>query len=331
MPKFKFEEIEADVTRGRLYPVYLIYGSEQYLIRLLVDKIKEVYKAETGTEAELFMSKGLDAVSVIDSLNTLPMWAKGRLVIIDSASGLSAKSKEQFAEYFNSVNSSAILVFTSEDFDGRSAFYKDVSKTGAVVKIDAVYENRVPFWINRECRLKGYNISHDAALFMTELVGTNLSSMADAVEKIILYVGDKKTIDVKDVETVLSDTSQKSIFDLTNAVGSKNISLASARLANLLKNNEAPVVIVNMLARHWRLLLQAKEAQETGRAGKDELARILNILPFFVDEYMSQAKIHSKRELKAGLKEIWKADVAVKSSKLPRDIILHNLVHQLSS
>jgi len=330
MPKFEFDKLEGMAGEGRLFPIYLIYGPELYLIRMLVEKIKEVYHAETEAETDRFSAKGLNAISVVDSLKTLPMWTRGKLVIIGEADKLSAKSKEIFIEYASSPSESAVLIFTSEKFDGRSKLYKAISKNGAVTQIATVYENKMPFWISRECKSKGYNISQEAAHFMTELVGTNLSTMSEAVEKIILYIGSKKKmIDLKDVETVLSDTSQKSIFDLVNAVGSKDISRAGDRLINLLRNNESPVVIVNMLARHWRILLKSKELLK--RRGMDErtLAKELGVHPFFVKEYISQSKGFSAKSIVRGIKEIWKTDVAVKSSKLSRDTILHNLIINL--
>jgi DNA polymerase-3 subunit delta len=329
MPKHKFEELEKELSKGRLFPIFLVYGAEHYIVRILVDKIKEVYQAEAGAEVDRFSAKGLDAVSVVDSLQTLSMWSKGKLVIIDEADKLTAKSKDLITNYMASPNPSSILVFVSEKFDGRSKLYKAISKAGAVCQIQTIYDNQMPFWINRECRKHGRNISQDAAHFMTELVGTDLSAMAGAIEKIILYIGSKKMIDLKDVETVLSDTSQKSIFDLTNAVGSRNLSRAEDRLLNLLRNNENPVVIVNMLARHWRLLLKAIELIGSRGVSDRDLASKLGVHPFFVKEYVTQTKHFTKRKLAKGLKTLWNSDVAVKSSRLPREAILHKLIIEL--
>lgn len=329
MPKLKFEEAERMLSRGRLFSVYLICGPEHYLSRLIVEKIRAVYHAETGAEVERYSARGLDAVEVFDGLKTLPMWSKGRLVIIDEASQLAPKAKELLLNYLKSPSPSSVLVLVASKFDGRSSLYKAVGKNGAVIEIDTIYENQMPFWINRECVNRGYKISQEAAHFMTELVGTNLSAMAGAVEKIILYIGPKKVIDLKDVETVLSDTSQKSIFDLTGAVGSRDLCRAENRLGNLLRNNENPVVVVNMLARHWRILLRAKELMERGFTSERELARELSVHPFFVREYVSQSRGFTRERLIKGLKTLWDSDVAVKSSKLPKEAILHRLVIDL--
>ena len=136
-------------------------------------------------------------------------------------------------------------------------------------------------------------------------------------------------IDLKDVETVLSDTSQKSIFDLTNAVGSRDLSRAEDRLLNLIRNNENPVVVVNMLARHWRLLLKAKELMKNRAGSERDLASQLGVHPFFVKEYISQSKRFTTKALAEGLKMLWRSDVSVKSSRLPKEAVLHKLVIEL--
>lgn len=329
MPKFKFDEIEVQTSKGRLFPVYLIYGAESYLIRLLIEKIQEVYRAETGAEIERHSAQGLDAVSVVDGLNTIPMWSKGRLVIISEAGSLSQKSKDLLADYAESPSKSSILLLSATKFDGRSRLCKAAAESGAVVEIAAIYSSQMPYWINRECKKMGAAISQDAARFMTELIGTDLSAMSSAVEKIILYTGKKKTIDLGDVEKVLSDTSQKSIFDLTNAVGSKDLLRAENRLVNLLRYNESPVVVVNMLARHVRLLLHTKNFMERKAASERDLAQVLGVHPFFVKDYINQSKNFTKRQLALGIKSLWRADVAVKSSRLPKETILYRLVYEL--
>lgn len=326
MPKFKFEEIERLTGEGRLFPVYLIYGPEQHLIRLLVDKLTEVYRAESGAEVERCASKGIDASEVIANLKTVSMWSKGKLVIIDDAGNLSVAVKEAFDGYVGKASGESVLIFTSEKFDGRSKLYKSIGSAGAVVEIKAVYENQMPYWINRECRRTGKNISQDAALFMTELVGTDLGAMSGAVSKVALYVGERKTISLKDIETVLSDTSQKSIFDLTNAAGSRDLPRAANRLDNLIRNNESPVLVVIMLARHWRLLIKTKELLANRFVSDGDIAAKLRVNPFFAKDYINQSKKFSKRELVKGLKKIWSADIAVKSSRIARENILHNLI-----
>lgn len=330
MPKYKFEEIEQMTTGGRLFPVYLIYGPEYYLQRILIDKIRDVYKAETGAEVDRYNGEKLDVVSVVDSLQTIPMWTKGSLVIIDNATSLSTKSNELLEKYVSSPSTTAILILTSLKFDGRSKLYKTISKSGCIAELKSIYEYQMLFWINRECSAEGYKISKAASLFMTELVGADLSQMSEAVKKIALYIGTaKKIIDVQDVEAVLSDTSQKSIFDLTNALGSRDLARADDRLINLLRNNEKPVVILAMLARHWRLLIKTRELLARQRVQERDLTKILGVHPFFAKAYLEQAKRFKARELVAGLKSISKTDKAIKSSKLTNKTILHKLLINL--
>lgn len=325
MPKFDFLSLEKQTSAGRLYPSYLIYGTEHYFIHAMVDKITNVYKAETGAEVERHSAKGLDAISLIDGMRTVPMWSKGKLIIIDEIEKLSAGTRESLADYLEKPSPSAIIILTGEKLDGRSRLAKVADKAGPVMEAKTVYDDQIPTWISRECKEKGRAISQDASSFMAELVGRDLSAMAEAIEKIILYIGAKKLIELKDVETVLSDTSQRSIFDLTKAAGLRDIALATARLSNLLRNNEPPVVIVSMLARQWRLLLKTKELKRPDA----DAASALSLPPKFAKEYVAQAAKFTRRDLARGIKAIWKADIAIKSSKLPNETILGNLLFEL--
>lgn len=324
-----FNELEQLLSKGRIAPAYLLYGSECYFIRLLVDKIRDVYRAETGAEAERFSARGLDVVSVIDGLKTLPMWSKGRLVIIGEAERLKDEAREMIEGYVDAPSASSVLVLVGEKFDGRLKLAKKIQEKGIVVEVKGIYEKDVPYWVRRECASKGLNISHEAAGFMAELIGTDLSAMADAVEKISLYVGKKRLVDIGDVETVLSDTSKKTVFNLTDAIGMRDLARAEDMLENLLRNNEQPMIILAMISRHIRFLLKAKELLEKSNIAERDLSRELGVHWFFAKEYAAQSKMFTMEKLKKGIRSLWDADIRIKSSKLPKSAILHNLIVEL--
>jgi DNA polymerase-3 subunit delta len=79
----------------------------------------------------------------------------------------------------------------------------------------------------------------------------------EAVEKLILYTGEKRVIDESDVEELIEKTKEGTIFDLTNALSEKKLLPALAALKNLSDQGVHHLMILSMLVREIRLLLHA--------------------------------------------------------------------------
>ena len=64
----------------------------------------------------------------------------------------------------------------------------------------------------------------DKAAFqkLVEMTGFDLRMFTGNLEKLVQYVGDRKTIAVEDVESALPRTRQDPVFELTNAVTDRN-------------------------------------------------------------------------------------------------------------
>lgn len=72
-------------------------------------------------------------------------------------------------------------------------------------------------------------------------------------------------IDEEDVETVVGKTKEDRIFDLTNALSEKNAKAALLALQSLLEQGEQPLMILAMISREIRLLLQASILTQSGK------------------------------------------------------------------
>jgi DNA polymerase-3 subunit delta len=166
----------------------------------------------------------------------------------------------------------------------------------------------------------------EASEIMAELVGSSLGELASALDKVILFIGGKKMIETGDVETVLTDTGRKDVFEFAEAVGKRRLSEALYILKKLSEFNENEIKLLSMLARHWRILIKAREALATRNFDRGTLPRLLGIKPFFLDGYLAQARLFTGKELKSGFKRLYLTDKKLKSSKLPKREILQHCV-----
>ena len=329
MAKISFQQLEQNLKQAKLKNVFALVGTEVQIARQVLSRLEACFKIDKSSlERSVFTGKELKSEQVLNALQTVPLLGGSPFVIVREADKLSKENMNMLADYIARNNASASLVFLAKKLDGRSKLMSQINKHGLIVECKPLYANQVPSWIGSEVKRYGKQISHDAAGYMADLVGTDLGQIAQVIERLVLFVGKRSLIELSDVETSVAETTQRTIFELTDALGERNVHRAVQMLANVIDHGQAPVMILAMIARHFRILLKAKEV--AGRISNPaEIARYLGVHPFFAKQYADQANNFSLNELKDNFAKLSECDRELKSSRLSRLRILEHLVMEV--
>jgi len=330
MPKIDVTALDRELKQGVIRPVYFLVGDEPYLAQGAVSAIKEA----AGRDGQVLSISARDAKGeeIISALRNVPLMGGRPLVILRDGEALSRERKGGLAgtleSYLNAPVAEATLVVVAEKLDGRTRIAQLASKSGAMVECRRLYDDRLPSWIGMQVKRSGRQISMEAAKFLADMVGNDLGQLAGAIDRTILYIGDKRIIDLKDVEEAVADTHQRDIFDLTDAVGRKELSKALSYLHNLIQAGQPPPLILHMLARHFRILSKAKEIAGRTRSRK-EIAGYAGVNPYYVQSYVDQSGNFSKSELRRSFATLHRCDRDVKRSRLPKERVLERAIVSL--
>ena len=88
--------------------------------------------------------------------------------------------------------------------------------------------------------------------------GGDMHTIAEAINKIIDFVGDKRQIDEHDIQNIVTQNTFDNIFDLTDAIGKRSTGQALKSLYEVLASGQEPIVINSTITRQFRFALQAK-------------------------------------------------------------------------
>ena len=80
----------------------------------------------------------------------------------------------------------------------------------------------------------GVKLDTDAAREMVDSLGGDMMMVANELEKLMLFVGDKKRITLGDVETMVLAAKQRSFYELTDAISARDRARALAVLDAIL-------------------------------------------------------------------------------------------------
>ncbi len=318
-----YKELES----GKLGSIYFFYGDEAYLLDQMPERFKRSVLDENSTDFNLnvFYAEEASVIAIKDAVETLPVFASRRLVIVKNAEQFSDGDWSELSPVLTTPVDSTVLVFVAEKIDKRKKYFKSILDNATVVEFKKPYDNQVPGWIKYIAESRDLKVSTDGIHRLHRLVGNNLSEIDSQIQKLKTFIGDRPQASLDDINQVVSLSREESVFDFTKAIGKKDRSKALEQLVYLLDQGQSEVGIVNLVARHMRILLTVRSGMDQGIGGA-KLASHAKVPAYFVDEYCDQARHWPIKKIEESLVLLQQTDRALKSSPLSSHIWLENMV-----
>lgn len=170
------------------------------------------------------------------------------------------------------------LIITTELADKRRGLFKTIKANGMIIDCSIPKGDRRADRMAQEAVLKermqailkesNKTIAKDAYLAMYAMTGFDLRTFSNNLDKLVSYVGDRDNINVDDVESVLKRTKLDPIYELTNAIASRNMETALFYLNSLFIGKVHPLQALAAVTNLMRKLLLIKGFVESphGRA-----------------------------------------------------------------
>ncbi len=320
------QDFTLGLSSGELLPVYALIGSETLLVSEAVALVrKHTLSQAADFNRDEFRAGDTPIERVVQAAGTLPMMAPRRFVHLAGLESLKAKEHEPLLAYLARPCTTTVLVLSGSKIDQRTKLGGALAKSGALFRLEPPKQQELCSWVLRRAKGRGFDIDTEAASLVADLTGTDLGSIDRALEKLALHAGDGQPITSQDVEALVAPTRVHSIFELTAAIGQRDIGRASLLLRNALGGGESALLVLTMIARQFRHLLGAKTLKEQG-VPNQQIAQRLGVRPFVVDGLVTQARHYQKHELLAALGAALSADARLKSTRLDAGVVLDRLL-----
>jgi DNA polymerase-3 subunit delta len=326
----KPEEFEKEIREGDIGPLYYVYGDEPYLVERGVKRLLARAVSPDFREFNLTVFYGGEAKGeeIAETAQTLPMFAERRVVLVRKSGALTAAALDLLSGYVQDPAPSTCLIFQGEKIDQRKKFFVDLKKNGTLVEYKRPYENQLGPFIREEAAAHGKRMEPAATEILAYFVGNNLQDLASQVEKVAMYVGEREIIRVDDVKAVACDTKVDSVFDLANALGEKNLGRALRSLQTLLRDGEAPLMVLAMVTRHFRQLWRVRELV-VRKVPSQEISKAAGIHPYFIRGIIEQSSGYSHSAFIKIFERFYATDLALKTSGGKAVDLLERLVMEI--
>jgi len=227
-----------------------------------------------------------------------------------------------------------VIFIESDKPDARGKLFKGI-KALEKKKIAEVKEYLLPsnqdliVWVKKLAEKEGALFNPKALELLIAMVGNNLWQLDSEIKKLSNYNhGNHKNqeIIVSDVDLLVKGKFNDDIFQLMDAIGTKNRAKALKLFQDQMDSGANGVYLLTMLERQFRINLQIKEALGKGNLSSSELASELGMHPFVVQKTMQQCSKFSLPELKAIYNNLLDFEIKLKTSKVNFELMFDLLV-----
>lgn len=294
------DDIIKDLKNRKFKPLYLLHGDEPYYIDLVGNYVehKLLPDAEKGFNQTVLYGKDTDIMTVLNAAKRYPMMADYQVVLVKEAQDMKwgkddddKKSINPLLNYLENPLPSTILVFCYKygKFDKRKKTYKAIEKKGLVFESAALYDNKVPAWIEGFISDKGYRISQPATMMLSEYLGNDLSKIANELEKLMLNISAGQEITLGLVQNNIGISKEYNVFELQTALGKKDVFKVN-QIVNYFEANPKANPIVLVLGNLNNYFSKVLAYHYVKDRSQQNLARELGVNPFFVKDYEQAAR-----------------------------------------
>lgn len=319
-----FSFVLGEMKKGNRERLYLIGGSEKYLIDKLIASMKKAWILAGAESIDYYQKDAGNSkfdVSEFQSLcGTPPFMSPCRLTVVlnsglwGSEAPSSVNEVENWKSVLEAIPEFATVVFIEEKIDKRKKqLIEAVSSVGSLVEVSLQDADTLQRWIKTSFSLQGISIAPDCMDSLISRTDSSMRMIENETTKILHYCKytGTKSINMELLDRLCVPDVHASVFHMIDAIAEKNLGRAMDILNNLIIMKEPIPKIRVLFARHVRNLICAKEL---GNARSIENA--LKVKPFVAKKLMMQTKYFTEEQLEKQYFRCFESDADVKIGRM---------------
>ena len=373
------------MARSALKPsaaVVLVCGEDEFAVK---QRAKQVYLQWTeevgGMDHETLDGSAASAGEALktlarlrEALQTLPFFGSAKVIWLQNCNFLGDEKVALSREVGESVASLAQelkefswqnvrLLITALKVDKRKVFYKTLEKLGTVESFaawsvdDRDWADQAEAWARAALGARQAGIADEALAELVNRVGPSARQLDNEIEKLALYVGPGRQIEVADVAAVCTRNKTARAFALGDALGDRNLprllrcldeELWEAKLDpqkseigllyGLIAKVRAMLLLQELLREGWikaepadfprfRAQLQRAPAEQLP---EDRRFNPLALNPYVLFKALPQVKRYTQAELIGAMEVLLRCNQRLVSSRLDESLALQQALVRIA-
>lgn len=224
----------------------------------------------------------------------------------------------------------ALVILEAGDLTPKSKIRALAEKSAkmACIACYAIDQARLPQVLTSRLRAQGVNITQDAAAWAAQNLTGEEGTLAQALEVMVLYAGEDKTLSLADVSSLLADGGESSMSDAIDATLTGDLTVADRALSLAYEEGASPVGLIRVLLAELMRLRLALGLMQDGASAQEAMARLRPPV-FFKRQTVVQKmlRLWSLTGIDQALEAVLSAEAACKTTHIPdEDYCRHTML-----
>jgi len=315
------------IKNNQIANIYFFLEEEIFFKLEAIDLIKKrVIKNEFSLSFNFNHYYGSDTPieEIITTANTLPVFSEKRLIIVDEFEKL--KKWSILNSYLANPSPTTHIIFNSREKRLPSAIKPSKA---VIVKFYPLNERELSGWIIDRIKKNGKIITSYALAKLMEYTDNSLIEIANEIDKLILYTGEKREINESDVEYIIGDNKNYNIFALSDAILRRDFILSLKIFRRIFSSGtDVGSVFYNLNSTFQKIWLI--KYFKNLRMNDNEIMREINLRWFQYNKLKVSLNYYTEKKLEEAVKIFFKYDKLLKSSGvISKDILIEKLIYEL--
>jgi len=315
--KVPAEKLLARPKKGAQVPLLLfLAGEDAFLKRRLLETLRRRHVEEEGLNYLPLRGSEIRWAEVAEAASTYPMLSEYRLIVLADLSKVRDPDHRPFLSYLEAPSPSTILVVDGTGGDGRRQPQKTFQSKALQIACDPLTMRNVAAYIRRRAGAFELIIQAGAAEALADRVGPNRGALESELKRLSIYLHPEKRLSTEAVAEVVGRSRHLSVFEYIGALARRDYGRAVASLRVLLQDGEAPLGILALIARQFRMMLSVAEAMAAGVAA-GAACRSASVPPFMERKFLAELREWRLADLERIYALLFRTDRLMKSRAVP--------------
>jgi len=323
----------AQLTEGKLKEelkklkrrLYVIASEDIFKLNSVTESLVNSFSKEQGGSKQIFFADETMPENFLEKTRTGDLFQPRQILVLKMAEKYSAKQWEVLLPLLSGKGENLILIQINK-VDSRLKFFQSLGKADcecALVKLERASRSECAHWISAFSA--GFDWDMRARDLALDWSNEDLCQLRLLVEKVCLFAGEGKKISEEHIRAVGLNLGQEDVFQLSNSLllGDRRKSLMALEL--LLNQGEEPLMIVGLLTRQYRWILEILALRAEGE-GDASITRKAGLFPSAAKVLFPAAKVMGGKRTLKNIQFMSEIDKKLKSSRLNKKDIMVEMV-----
>ncbi|WP_196159982.1 DNA polymerase III subunit delta [Reinekea sp. G2M2-21] len=267
--KITAAQLHKNLHSNSLPPVIWVSGDEPLLVLEACDAIRNAASKQGITERNVIeVDARFDGSDLIAANQSMSLFGERECIELRLQAKFNDKGRKALLEYVQTANPDNLLLIVSERIEGsqsKAKWFNQVVDAGWWLPLWPIEHHQLPGWITQRIQQAGLSAEPDAVALLAERIDGNLLAAKQEIEKLALLAEDGR-ISTDLILSSVADSSRYTVFDLSSAFLTGDLARTLRIMHGLASEGVEPPIVLWLITRELRLLIELAEAQAQGQS-----------------------------------------------------------------